>query len=199
MRTGAQPGAGVRVCLYGGTFDPIHQAHLRVAAEAVARCHLQRVLVIPAGDPPHKPAAAVSYAHRLRMVELACAGHPSLIASNLEEAGGKSYSIQTIRRVRASLSPADELYFLIGADAFAEITTWYQWQDVLREVTFLVVSRPGHAYSIPAGARVERLDQLALPVSSSEVRAQLARRQWSSDLPRPVMEYIAGQCLYGFC
>ena len=89
-----------------------------------------------------------------------------------------------------------EVYFLIGADAFAEIQTWFRWQDVVREVEFIVVTRPGHQYLSPPGARVHRLETVALPVSSSEIRAALARGETPAELPQPVLEYIRANGLY---
>ena len=168
----------MRIALYGGTFDPIHAAHLAVAEEAIRVAALDRVLLIPAADPPHKPGRAhAPYEDRLKMVELACAGRAHLQASDLERRQGRSYSIDTILQVRASLRREEQLYFLIGADAFSEIETWYRFREVIQLVTFLVVSRPGYAYDIPAGASVERLDALSLPSASSDIRRQLSQGQ----------------------
>jgi nicotinate-nucleotide adenylyltransferase len=130
------------------------------------------------------------------MVELACQGEPRFEASRLEEGQERSYSIDTIERVRAALPPGDELYFLIGADAFAEITSWRRWQDVVRAVRFIVAARPGHDYAVPAGATVERLDTLALAISSSSIRARLAAGEDPPELPPTVLAYIREQGLY---
>lgn len=158
---------------------------------------LDRVLFVPAAQPPHKSGAtSAGYEDRFNMVALACAGEPRFEASRLEADQVKSYSIATIQRVRAQLGPEDLLFFLIGADAFAEVESWYRWQDVVREVEFIVVSRPGHDYGVPPGARVQRLDTLALPVSSSEIRARLAAGEMPSELPPPVAAYIRDHALY---
>ncbi len=187
----------MRLAIFGGTFDPIHSAHLTVAREAARAFQLDRVLVVPAATPPHKrrPHSA-SYEDRYRMVELACAGDPLLEASRLEAGSEKAYSINTIRRVRERLAPGDTLFFIIGADAFAEIATWYRWQDVIRAVEFIVVARPGHRYDIPAGARVHRLDTLALDVSSSDIRARIGHGEQPTEVPAPVMAYISEKGLY---
>jgi nicotinate-nucleotide adenylyltransferase len=187
----------LRIAIFGGTFDPIHSAHLAAAREA-ARVHgLARVLFVPASRPPHKSGATVAgYEDRYRMVELACQGEPSFEASRLEEGQERSYSIDTIERVLGTLPPGDELFFLIGADAFAEITTWRRWRDVVRDVQFIVVARPGHEYAIPPGARVERLDTLALAVSSSAIRAQLAAGGSPPEVPPAVLDYIRERGLY---
>lgn len=187
----------MRIAIYGGTFDPIHCAHLTVAREAADRFALDQVLFVTAADPPHKPnGTTTAYEHRHRMVELACAADPRFIASRLEDRPGKSYSIDTIERVKAGLAPGDRLYFLIGADAFAEIGTWYRAKDVLAAVEFIVVSRPGYGYPVPPGARVHRLETLALPVSSSEVREKLERGEPCHELPPEVLRYVADNGLY---
>src|ERR1700689_2766159 len=153
----------MRTAIFGGTFDPIHSAHLVVAREAADTFALDRVLFIPAANPPHKETGA-PYEDRYRMVELACAEDPRFIPSRLEAGIEKSYSIHTIERVHA---PGLAVFFIIGADAFADIRTWYRWEDVVASVQFIVVTRPGHTYLSPPGARVQRLETVALPVSSS--------------------------------
>jgi nicotinate-nucleotide adenylyltransferase len=182
----------MKTAIFGGTFDPIHSAHLEMARQAADQFGLDRVLFIPAGNPPHKHADT-PFEHRLRMVELACAADPRFAPSRLEEGGGKSYSIDTIERVKAANG---EVFFIIGADAFAEITTWHRWQDVIRAVDFIVAARPGHQIVSPPGARVHRLETLELPVSSSEIRDALARGETPPDLPRTVADYIRANGLY---
>jgi nicotinate-nucleotide adenylyltransferase len=212
----------MRTAIFGGTFDPIHSAHLVVAREAAEAFALDRVLFIPAANPPHKEAGA-PYEDRFRMVELACAADPRFHPSRLEEgragtgpprpskitgtaegsteAGSvvpassmeKSYSILTIERLRA---PGQTLFFIIGADAFAEIRSWRRWEDVVRSVEFIVVTRPGHVYDSPPEARVCRLETIALPVSSSEIRQELSQGLTPSDLPPAVAEYIHARGLY---
>lgn len=130
------------------------------------------------------------------MIQLACAADPRFEVSRLEEGAGSSYSIDTIEKVRATLKPEDELFFIIGADAFAEVRTWRRWQDVARAVCFLVVSRPGYRYDVPHEVKVERLDRLDLPASSSLVRQQLAAGESPESLPDSVMQYITANCLY---
>jgi nicotinate-nucleotide adenylyltransferase len=184
----------MRVAIFGGTFDPIHSAHLVVAHEAARQFQLDQVLFVPNAVPPHKVGRS-PFAQRLRMVELACAGHAGFAASNIEQANEKSYSINTIERL---LPSGDDWFFLIGADAFAEITTWYRWREVVALVTFIVVSRPGSTYALPEGAHVLPLETLELEVSSTRIRAELARGEMPEELPPAVAEYIRAERLYGF-
>jgi nicotinate-nucleotide adenylyltransferase len=116
--------------------------------------------------------------------------------SRLEANTGQSFSIDTIEKLKPDLAPGDELFFLIGADAFAEITTWKRWRDVARAVDFIVVSRPGHRYEAPPETRVHPLDTLQLPVSSSEIRARLAAGETQVDAPPAVLRYIRETNLY---
>jgi nicotinate-nucleotide adenylyltransferase len=184
----------MRLALFGGTFDPIHSAHLTVAREAADQFHLDQVWFVPAAHPPHKSdQTGASYEDRCKMMELACKGHPRLVVSRLESGAGKSYSIDTIERVRAS---GEQPYFIIGADAFAEIATWHRWQDLVRLTEFIVVTRPGHQYASPPEARVHRLDTVALLDSSSEIRRKLAAGDIPPELPHAVAQYIAEKGLY---
>ena len=188
----------MRLAIFGGTFDPIHNGHLAMARAARRRCELDCVLLIPAARPPHKATGPhAPYEDRLRMVELACAGEPRLEASRLEAGTATSYSIETIEKVRAGLAPGDPLFFLIGADAFSEIESWRRWREVVRAVEFIVVSRPQRQYAIPPGARVHRLDDLEVPTSSSEIRRTLARGNLDVDVPPAVLNYIRRHGLYG--
>jgi nicotinate-nucleotide adenylyltransferase len=184
----------MRLALFGGTFDPIHNAHLTVAREAADQFQLDQVWFIPAAHPPHKTHQLVAgYEDRLRMVELACRADPRFQPSRLEAGAQKSYSIDTVEKV---LGMGEQPFFIIGADAFAEIATWHRWEDLVRATDFIVVTRPGHHYTAPAGARVHRLDTVALPVSSSEIRAHLAAGETAAELPRDVAAYIAQKGLY---
>jgi nicotinate-nucleotide adenylyltransferase len=188
----------LRLAIFGGTFDPIHKAHLAVGRAALDQFHLDRILFVPAGSPPHKSGITYAgYEDRVRMAELACAVEPRFEVSRLEENTERSYSIDTIEKVRAGLSAGDELFFLIGADAFAELGTWHRWRDIVEAVTFIVVSRPGKAYRVPEGARIEQLENLDLPISSSEIRDALARGKPVAGIPDQVLRYIVQHRLYG--
>ena len=183
------------LALFGGTFDPIHNAHLQIAKAAADRCGLERILFVPSGTPPHRAEGTfASYRDRFAMVELACRLDPRFEPSRLEEGQGKSYSIDTVDRVQAlSQGP---LHFLIGADAFAEIHTWHRWHELVSRVIFVVVSRPGAQFRVPAGVSVVRLEGLELSISSSEIRKALALGVSDLPLPPAVYGYLEDHRLY---
>ncbi|MEZ5403121.1 MAG: nicotinate-nucleotide adenylyltransferase [Bryobacteraceae bacterium] len=186
----------MKVAIFGGTFDPIHNAHLAIAREAMRRFELDEVLLIPAGNPPHKSFRdGAGYEDRYRMVELACQREPAFHPSRLEEGQHRSYSILTIEKLRRE-RPDDKFFFLIGADAFADIETWRRWRDVIAAVEFIVVTRPGHSYDVPPGAVVRTLDTVSLDVSSSAIRAAIGSGVEPHGLPDPVRRYIQDRCLY---
>lgn len=195
-----------RVAIFGGAFDPVHNAHLAVACAAAERFHLDRVLFMPTYRPPHKGGVThATYEDRVRMLELACSelacakpgeSPTRCEVSRLEEKPAPSYSIDTISKLRAQLSPDDEIFFIIGADAFAEIQSWHRWQDVVHAVRFIVVSRPGYNYDAPAEAKVDRLDEIFLPGSSSHLRQQIGSGAQDLDAPPAVIEYIRSHKLY---
>jgi nicotinate-nucleotide adenylyltransferase len=130
------------------------------------------------------------------MVELACAGEPRFEPAPLENGPRQSYSIHTISAVRATLPPGSRLFFVIGADAFAEINSWFRASDVVAAVEFIVVSRPGYRYPIPPGASVHRLETLALPVSSSDIRRRVQAGELPAELPPAVLQYVQMHDLY---
>jgi nicotinate-nucleotide adenylyltransferase len=188
----------LKLAIFGGTFDPIHNAHLEIARRAVDRWGLDRVLFVPAFHPPHKAGVThAPYDDRIRMAELAARGLAWCEVSRIEEGTERSYSIDTIEQVRTRLAASDELFFLIGADAFAEIRTWRRWRDVAAAVRFLVVSRPGSVYETPEEARVERLDTVEMTVSSSSIREALAAGKRPAEVPQAVLDYILERGLYG--
>jgi nicotinate-nucleotide adenylyltransferase len=188
----------MKLALFGGTFDPIHDAHLAAARHAAERFHLDRVLIVPAARPPHKHRSDYApYEDRVRMAEIACAGDSRLEVSRIEEGTERSYSIDTIEKVKPRLQSGDELYFIIGADAFAEIRTWHRWEDVAAAVRFVVVSRPGFVWSAPEGVCFDTLDTLMLDISSSAIRRALAAGERPASLPPGVLAYILQHRLYG--
>lgn len=213
-----------RIGLFGGTFDPIHLGHVRAAREVLERFGLDRILFIPSCLPPHKERTGLAPARdRLRMVELACAGEPRFAASSLEvDAGGRSYSIRTLERVR-ELYPGTRAFFIVGADAFLEIGTWREHERVLAEALFIVMTRPGSRLEDAAGVvvgplrdriraitdgeavteavledhRIFLLPIRALDISSTEVRRRVRAGETVAGLvPEAVAEYILLHRLY---
>jgi nicotinate-nucleotide adenylyltransferase len=181
--------------IFGGTFDPIHNAHLAVACAALQLCNLKQILFVPAANPPHRATGPrVSFEDRFRMVELACAAEPRFQPSRIEEGNHVSYSIVTIEKLQAQ-HPGTPLYFIIGADAFAEIQTWKRWTEVIARVEFIVAGRPGAHYSIPDGARLHRLP-MDMPISSSAIRDSLVAGIAHLPLPPAVEAYISAHQLY---
>ncbi len=213
-----------RIGLFGGTFDPIHNGHLRAARLVQRRFGLDRVFFVPAAVPPHKARPAMASARdRLRMTALSVAGKCAWTASPVElRAGGPSYSIRTIEAMRRRF-PRARLFFIVGADAFLEIKTWREWERVVRRCAFIVMTRPG--WRLDAAARAlgpgwkdalrriapgERLKDgdfeppvvfflsiAALPVSSTQIRARAREgRSLARLVPRAVADYIRTEGLY---
>ncbi len=128
------------------------------------------------------------------MAELACAADARFEVSRIEEGSARSYTILTIEKLAASgIGP---LSFLIGADAFQDIRSWYRWKDVVAAVEFIVVTRPGAAWETPPGAIVHELAGLQLPESSSDIRTQLMSGDAEVPVPESVLRYIRKQGLY---
>jgi len=136
-----------KIGIFGGTFNPIHLAHLRAALEVQMGFGLDAVFLIPSATPPHKDAGAVAEAaDRLEMVQRAVEDVPQLRVSDIEiKRQGPSYTIDTICAFRKLLPEEVWLYLIIGLDAFLEIATWKSYQDLLRLVPLIVISRPGIA------------------------------------------------------
>jgi len=156
--------SGTRIGILGGTFDPVHLGHVETALAAGRALSLDRVLVLPSGVPPHRRPPVASRFHRFAMTALAVNGVTPLAASDLEIGeAGPSYSYDTLARLQATGLDASQLYFITGADAFAEIATWSRYPDVLDMANFIVISRPGCA----AGELPRRLPTLAARMTTT--------------------------------
>jgi nicotinate-nucleotide adenylyltransferase len=153
----------MNVCLFGGTFDPIHNGHIGIARAAVERFGLKRVLFCPTYVSPFKQETqSAPYPHRFAMVALATAGEKTFLVSDLESpevtgSDGPNYTIDTVRRLKGQLGRSDKLYFLCGEDAFGGIAKWRDAEKLLRECDFIVASRPGHRISQIAAVLPEAL------------------------------------------
>jgi nicotinate-nucleotide adenylyltransferase len=208
--------------ILGGTFNPIHNAHLRIAEEARDLFKLDRVVFIPAATPPHKPhIGALSFASRLEMVRLATADNPCFTVSDMEgKRGGRSYSIDTLRALSQEY-PEDELYFIVGADSFNDISTWREYAAIFALCNIVCVQRPGStikslAKALPvamarefcydsaskrlnhsSGHCVYALDGVLLDISSSHIRLLVrGGRSIRYLVPDAVDRYIKEQRLY---
>jgi nicotinate-nucleotide adenylyltransferase len=154
-----------RVGLLGGTFDPIHTGHLDLGEAAQQALSLTAVIALPAHVPPHRPAPIASAFHRFAMTAIAIAGRDGWQASDDELTDpGFSFTATTLRRFHSAGFGPSELFFIIGADAFADIQTWRDYPALLEMANFAVVSRPGHpVFALPA-----RLDAIASRMAAAD-------------------------------
>ncbi|MCM2359827.1 MAG: nicotinate-nucleotide adenylyltransferase [Geobacteraceae bacterium] len=212
----------MKVGILGGTFNPIHIAHLRIAEEVRDRFDLAEVMFVPAAAPPHKPLAGdLPFARRCEMVRRAIAGNPFFSVSDIEQRrGGKSYSIDTLRAFRQE-RPDDEFFFIIGSDSFLEFGSWRDYGGFFDYCNLVVVERPGAVVTaldqaLPvaiahefcyygaekrlahrSGYSIYHLEGVPLDISSSSIR-ELARlgRSIRYLVPEAVEHYIKEQRLY---
>jgi nicotinate-nucleotide adenylyltransferase len=198
--------AARRVGILGGTFDPVHFGHLDAAEAARAAVELDEVVFIPAHDPPHKPQdPGASAFHRFAMVALAIQEWPGYRTSDMELAReGASYTVDTLRALHAQGIAASQLFFILGADAFAEITTWKEFPGVLDLAQFVVVARPGTTLKDALARTPELRSHVSLveartrDVSSTTIRQRLAGADTIDDLvPSAVARHIMAHHLYG--
>ncbi len=173
-----------RVGLMGGTFDPIHLGHLDVARAAADALALEEVRLIPSFVPPHRAAPGASAYHRFAMASLAAASHKRFTASDEELLrGGASYTADTLRGLHGAGFLSGELFFLTGADAFAEIATWKDYPALLDLSHFVVCSRPGHEAEMVRGLLPELSERM---VGGSAFEAGAAPRD-AATTPRVVL------------
>jgi nicotinate-nucleotide adenylyltransferase len=200
-----------RIGILGGTLDPIHCGHLAAAVAARDACDLSRVLVLPSRLPPHRAVQPIaSPVHRFAMAALAVSGVAKLTASDDElRLEGPSYTADTLERQHARGIRASQIFFITGADAFADIATWKRYPEVLELANFLVVARPGHRIEALASCLPELADRMrpaaafahagdkplifllhtATPdVSSTKVRERLRRGDAITGLVPPLVE-----------
>jgi len=208
-----------RTGLVGGTFDPFHLGHLAVAHAAQFALALDEVRIIPARVPPHRPVQPQTSApHRFAMAALGVANERGLVVDDIElAANGPSFTASTLARFHARGYTASQLFFIIGADAFAEIASWHRYPAVLDAAHFAVVTRPGTTLdqlrsrlpvlrdrmTTAAAAATAVAPQIILiegetpDVSSTEIRRLAARGDSVDGLVTPsVAAYIAQHSLY---
>lgn len=210
--------------IFGGTFDPIHFGHLRLALEMAETLGLERVRLIPAGWPPHRGTPAVEAAHRLEMARLATADNPLFEVDGREiEKAAPSYTVETLAGLRAEFGPERPLVLLLGADAFLGLASWHRWEQLFELAHIAVAQRPGYAmeswatgmplelrqawkarlteethdiHTAPAGRIIVR-ETTRLDISATRIRHMAASgRNPRYLLPDAVLDYIRLNHLY---
>lgn len=216
-----------RAAIYGGTFDPVHSGHLEVAGRVLELFDLDEVIFVPACVPPHKRGAGITSAfHRFAMLALATGHDQRLRLSTVElDAPERPYAVDTVERMQQAVGSSHRLFFLIGADSWAEITAWYDWQRLLKMCDLIVVTRPGYdmerseppdvativdvrgmssreiseRLSADTGPRVFLTDAAMVDVSATRIRAEAQSGQMKelrANVPAEVASYIEKYELY---
>jgi nicotinate-nucleotide adenylyltransferase len=212
----------LRLGILGGTFDPIHLGHLRLAEEVGEELDLERVYLVPAAAPPHKERKPVtSFVHRLAMARIGAKGSPLLDVHDLEgRRQGLSYSIETLEKFHELYGPHSQLFFIIGLDAFLEIETWKRYGELFDFTNFVVIERPGfqsrkllsflrssglslkregkkRSFLAPSGNRLIYKRVSLMDISSTEIRLRVgAGKSIRFLVPEEVRTYIVDKELY---
>ncbi|MBP3382025.1 MAG: nicotinate (nicotinamide) nucleotide adenylyltransferase, partial [Clostridia bacterium] len=194
----------MKLALFGGTFDPVHTAHLRMAGMLADALSLDTVLFMPTFVPPHKAKGEIAPAeHRIKMCELATASDPRFLVSDLEiKRGGASFTVDTLRELKKRY-PDAQLYLFVGADMFMTLGTWYCADEILETVTVCTVPRDDisadtlRAYGKTFGGKWYVAEDAVGDISSTEIRARIATGDTLDGLvPDTVAAYIAENRLY---
>ena len=213
--------------IFGGTFDPIHHGHLRLALEAFEQCSLSAIRFIPSGTPPHRAAPLATAAQRLQMVRLAIHGQPGFAVDEREvHRTDKCYSVDTFGALRAELGVEQPLCLLLGSDAFLQLHTWHQWSQLFELTHIVVMQRPGRplgnamvqaddslyqqyqARLAPSpqlshessSGHIVVLDMPQLDISATDIRSRAAQnKNLRYLLPDAVAHYIQINQLYKTC
>ena len=199
-----------RLAIMGGTFDPIHMGHLRMAYAVQRQLDFDRVVFLPAYIPPHKQTRSdfASWQDRLAMVELAIQNYDNFVVSSLEfDRGGISYTYDTVNFMQ-ELWPDAEIYLIIGEDSLTQLYTWYRVPDLLRLVHFVAAERPGYegevgvarltkAYGSWVAGKIIHAEVQETAISSTEIRQRLREGKPVRGMtPLPVEQYIYERGLY---
>jgi nicotinate-nucleotide adenylyltransferase len=223
--TAGKRGILLGVGIMGGTFNPVHHGHLRAAEEVAESLELTKVIFVPSAIPPHKSGGElVPFEHRWRMLQLAVAENPRFSLSDLEhQRPGKSYSVETLTQLSGFYGGKEELYFLLGLDAFLELPTWKDYRTLFSLCHFVVVARSGYlpvslhtmlqtkiskqysfddtiqAFVHPKHYSIYYREVTLLDISSSEIRQLLVQgRSVRYLVPREVEAYIRQEGLYRY-
>lgn len=219
------PAASVRrIAFYGGSFDPLHNGHFAISKALVRQFRLHEFVFVPAFHAPHKLGRTPTSAfHRFAMLALATADDPVLRVSTMElEMPERPYTVETLGRLLKKLKPT-EIFFVMGADSWADICTWREWEHVLTMTNHIVVTRPGYpvdAHHVPESIRERMVDLRGEPVqnvrvsgietkiyisdavksntSASRIRTRIKERSagWRNDMPEVVANYVEKYELY---
>lgn len=208
-----------KVGLFGGTFDPVHDGHLAVARHVLASCDIQYILFIPAPHPPHKKITSTSFAQRVDMLNLALEGEQHMRVSLIEnEYLGPSYTVRTIKELKQRQNDVEH-YLIIGADSLVDLPQWYKARELIALVHLIVAGRDkvgkpavadainslhipytccetDHKWVLENGKTIQYLSDLEWPVSSSELRWQLAQGKRPRMMSPSVYRYIIENKLY---
>ncbi|NLJ52458.1 MAG: nicotinate (nicotinamide) nucleotide adenylyltransferase [Alcaligenaceae bacterium] len=191
-----------KIGLLGGSFNPIHKAHIKLALSALEQLPLEHVELLPAGQPWQKDSLSVSSEHRLQMLKIAAEGHPKIIFNTMEiERDGPTYTIDTVRELDDNI----DYYWLMGTDQLQNFPTWNGWKEIMQKLTLVVAKRPDYSSEIPkimldaqvAGKEIIQILFDEIDISSTEVRLRLAKGEDVSDYIHPgVLRYIKEHTLY---
>ncbi|HKG47822.1 MAG TPA: nicotinate-nucleotide adenylyltransferase [Pyrinomonadaceae bacterium] len=212
-----------RIALYGGTFDPVHTGHLEIARRVSPLFEIEKVIFIPAQLAPHKIGRPVTHPiHRYAMLALATQNDPQLSISTYElDAPDRRYTVDTVEHFQQALADSTELFFIMGADSWSEITTWREWERLLTMINHIVVDRPGYepaasdvgavservvdlrgGQSPPQAGRATKIfftDVVTEDVSATNIRRVASEgriNELTGLLPGPVLEYITKYGIY---
>ena len=212
-----------RIAFYGGSFDPIHNGHLTIAQKIIEVFRLDEFVFIPAFHAPHKKNKQVSSAfHRYAMLSLATANIDEVKVSTIElDAPERPYSIETLSKLKSELGETHQIFFVIGADSWQEITTWRDWETLLKLVNFIVVTRPNYEITFSHvteeineqivdlrnnktfaanenESRIYITDCVQLDISATKIRSSVSGNlnNWQEFVPNEVAKYIEKYELY---
>lgn len=159
------------ICIFPGTFNPIHEGHLKMAEYALDKYNFEKIIFIPSYLPPHKEIDKELAMHRFEMVKLAISNNPQFEISDIEyQSEGKSYSLITVQKIIEQYELKSRLNFIIGTDAFAKIDTWYKADELKKLVHFIVFPRKGNSIEQIKGWDYELTEMDYVDISSTEIR-----------------------------
>lgn len=191
-----------KIGLLGGSFNPVHLAHIKLALSALEQLPLEHVELLPAGQPWQKDELSVSKEHRLTMLKIAAEGHPKIKFNTMEiERDGPTYTIDTVRQ----LDPNIDYYWLMGTDQLQNFPTWNGWEEIMQNLTLVVAKRPEYSSEIPQvmvdaqvpGKEIIQILFDEMDISSTEARRRLANNEDVSNyIHADVIDYIKAHKLY---